>query len=202
MIDWLIQVDTKIFLFLNGLNSESFDVIMWWVSGKTTWWPFYLLLLGFLGWKKGWQLVPMILFIALVITLADQSSVQLFKNVFQRLRPCHEPSLEGLVHIVNNKCGGKYGFVSSHAANTFGLASLLYLWIKKKWFTMLMIVWASLVGYSRIYLGVHYPGDVLFGSLLGVGCGWLSFYLFSLLIPRLPPDWWIVKVPERRGFLS
>jgi len=202
MIDWLIQVDTKIFLFLNGLNSESFDVIMWWVSGKTTWWPFYLLLLGFLGWKKGWQLALMVLFIVLVITLADQSSVQLFKNVFQRLRPCHEPSLEGMVHIVNNKCGGKYGFVSSHAANTFGLAALLFLWVKNKWFTILMIVWASLVGYSRIYLGVHYPGDVLFGSLLGVGCGWLSFYLFSLLIPRLPSNWWVVQVPERRGFLS
>jgi len=200
MIDWLVQLDTKIFLILNGLNSESFDVVMWWVSGKSTWWPFYVLLLGYLGWKKGWQLVPMILFIALVIVLADQISVHLFKNVFQRLRPCHEPSLEGLVHLVNNKCGGKYGFVSSHAANTFGLASLLFLWVRRRWFTVLMILWASLVGYSRIYLGVHYPGDVLFGSLLGVSCGWLSFYLFKLLISKLPSDWWIAKFSERTGF--
>jgi len=199
MIDWLIQIDTKLFLFLNGLNSESFDVIMWWVSGKTTWWPFYLLLFGFMAWRKRWQLVPMILFIALVITLADQSSVHLFKNVFQRLRPCHEPSLEGLVHLVNNKCGGQYGFVSSHAANTFGLATLLYLWIGRRWFSLLMILWAVMVGYSRIYLGVHYPGDVLFGSLLGMGCGWLSFYLFNILISRLPPRWWITRVPERKG---
>jgi undecaprenyl-diphosphatase len=202
MIDWLIQLDTKFFLFLNGLNSESFDTIMWWVSGKTTWWPFYLSLLAFLGWRKGWQLAPMILFIVIVITLADQTSVHLFKNVFQRLRPCHEHSLEGLVHIVNNKCGGQYGFVSSHAANSFGVATLLFLWVKRRWFTILMLVWAALVGYSRIYLGVHYPGDVLFGSLLGIGCGWLTWYIFSLMLSKLPSGWWISKIPSCIGFFS
>lgn len=196
MMEWLLELDTNMFLFLNGMNSPSLDVVMWWVSGKTTWWPFYLLLLGFLGWKKGWQLVPMILFLILVITLADQVSVHLFKNVFQRLRPCHEPSLEGLVHLVNNKCGGKYGFVSSHAANTFGVATLLFLWIKRKWFTSLMVIWALLVGYSRIYLGVHYPGDVLFGSLLGGLLGWLVWSLFMPLIRQLPRSWWITKLPD------
>ena len=199
MIDWLIQIDTRLFLFLNGLHSESLDVIMWWISGKTTWWPFYLLLIGYLAWKKGWQLAPMILFIILVVALSDQTSVHLFKNVFQRLRPCHEPALEGLVHLVHNKCGGQFGFVSSHAANTFGVSTLFFLWIRKKWFTILMIVWALLVGYSRIYLGVHYPADVLFGSLLGIACGYFVYWLFRLLLSKLPDQWIITKTPSRKS---
>ena len=201
-MEWLIQLDRDIFLFINGLNNVSFDVIMWWVSGKITWWPFYTLLLVYFGWKRGWQLAPMLLFIVIAITLTDQTSVHLFKNVFQRLRPCHEPALENLVHLVNNKCGGKYGFISSHAANSFGVAILLSLWIGKRWFTLLMVSWAVLVGYSRIYLGVHYPGDVLAGGLWGAGCGWLVYRLFNLLIQRLPGTWWITRNHQNTGSVS
>ena len=192
-MDWLLQLDSRIFLAINGLHNESWDGIMWWISGKTTWWPFYVLVIGFLGWKKRWQLIPVVLFIMVVITLTDQSSVHLFKNVFQRLRPCHEPSLEGLVHQVNNKCGGSYGFISSHAANSFGVAVLASLWIKRRWFTATMLCWAILIAYSRIYLGVHYPGDVFFGAIWGAGCGWIVYSFYNWGLNRLPQHWWISK---------
>jgi len=196
-MDWLLHLDSQLFLAINGWHNETWDGIMWWISGKISWWPFYLFLLAFMAWKKKWQLLPMLLFIILVITLADQTSVHLFKNVFQRLRPCHEPALEGLVHLVNNKCGGQFGFISSHAANTFGLALLTLLWIKKRWFTALMITWALLVAYSRVYLGVHYPMDVLVGGIWGAGCGWLVFQLFRWSLSKLPLNWWIVTMNRK-----
>lgn len=196
-MDWLQQIDTRIFLAINGLHNETWDAIMWWISGKATWWPFYLLLLCFLGWKKRWHLVPMILFIVAGIVVTDQTSVHLFKELFQRLRPCHEPSLEGLVHLVNNRCGGQYGFISSHAANSFGVAVLLSFWIRNRWFTAVMVCWALLVSYSRIYLGVHYPGDVIAGALWGFICGWLFYLLFRWVIGKMPQNWWISALHQQ-----
>lgn len=192
-MDWLLQLDSRVFLAINGWNSEAWDGVMWWISGKTTWWPFYLLILALLGWRKKWHLLPMILFIVVVITLTDQTSVHLFKNVFQRLRPCHEPSLEGLVHLVNNKCGGQFGFISSHAANSFGVAVLVSLWLRKKGYTAVMLTWAVLIAYSRVYLGVHYPGDVIAGAIWGAGCAWLVFYLYNWVQSKLPQNWWISR---------
>lgn len=175
----LERLDQQLFLFLNSLNSPLWDTVMHAISGKVIWVPLYLAILIFLGIKYKRKFLVILLFIILAATLADQTSV-LFKNLVQRLRPCHEPSLEGLIHLVNGECGGKFGFVSSHATNSFNVALISLLFIKKRWYTIGIILWALVVGYSRIYLGVHYPGDVICGSLLGALIGWSIYKLYEL----------------------
>lgn len=120
--------------------------------------------------------------VALTIILSDQITTGLMKPYFARLRPSHEPSLEGMVHLVNNYKGAMYGFASSHAANTFGTAAFLWLLFRKSkpWMAWLFL-WATLVSYTRIYLGVHYPADIVVGGLVGILCGWISFKLFGRL---------------------
>ncbi|MCX6302510.1 MAG: phosphatase PAP2 family protein [Bacteroidia bacterium] len=176
----LEQLDQQLFLFLNSLNSPFWDKVMYAISGKIIWIPLYVAILIWIGYKYKKKFPVIVVFIILAATLADQGSVQLFKNVFHRLRPCHEPALQGLVHLVNNECGGLYGFVSSHAANSFNVALLSLMFIKERWYSVSIILWAVIVGYSRIYLGVHYPGDVICGSLLGALIGWGVYKLYEI----------------------
>ncbi len=162
------------------MNSPFWDKVMFVVSGKVIWAPLYLAILIWIGIKYKKKFCLILLFIILAVALADQVSVQLFKNIFHRLRPCHEPSLEGMVHLVNGECGGLYGFVSSHASNSFNVALMSLMFIKKRWYTISIISWASVIGYSRIYLGVHYPGDVICGAMLGALIGWGVYKLYEL----------------------
>jgi undecaprenyl-diphosphatase len=179
MIDFLNNLDTQLFLFLNGLHSDFWDPIMWWISGKKEWIPLYLVILGWLVYRFKWKILYLVPFIVLLIVLSDQISV-LIKNTVQRFRPTHDPEIGNLVNILNNYRGGKYGFVSSHAANSFALAIFTSLILKNRWFTVFIFFWAALVSYSRIYLGVHYPGDILFGALLGIALGMLTFWLWNM----------------------
>ncbi len=173
MLDWILNLDTQLFLLLNALHTPFFDPIMIFVSGKLTWLPLYLLIVLYMYKHFGWRFVWPLLGIALVVVLADQSSVHLFKNIFQRMRPCHNPIIKDLIYLPTGRCaGGRFGFVSSHAANVFGVAVCLVFLIKKRWFTIFILAWAALVSYSRIYLGAHYPGDVFFGAILGAIIGY------------------------------
>ncbi len=179
-------IDHELFLFLNGLHADWLDPLMIFVSLKFGWIPFYLLLLYLIYKKSGWKgLLCVAVGVAVLITCSDQLSSHFFKPVFHRFRPCHDPLIQDLVHLPNGHCGGQYGFISSHACNTFALATFITLILKKFYGKIgwLMFIWASLVAYSRIYMGVHFPGDVLCGAavgmILGFGIGKISLMILN-----------------------
>jgi undecaprenyl-diphosphatase len=173
MLEKLNSIDTQIFLWLNSFHSPLGDKIMWFISGKTEWIPLYFFLIVFLIYRFRKQSMLILAFAILAVILADQLAVHAFKEVFERLRPSHEPDIQQQVHIINNYRGGLYGFVSNHAANTFALVTFLGFILRGKYIVYFLFFWASLVSYSRIYLGVHYPGDILCGAMLGILIGWI-----------------------------
>ena len=132
MLEKLIHIDQELFLFLNGMHNSFLDFIMYWVSSAALWIPLYVLFIYLLykHYPKQWWIYVIMLVVA--IGLADYTSVHLFKNQFHRLRPCHNLELKRMVHIVRDHCGGRYGFVSSHAANMFAIATYMALSLGKK----------------------------------------------------------------------
>jgi undecaprenyl-diphosphatase len=172
MLETLNSLDTQLFLYFNGLHSPFWDSVMWWVSDRINWVPLYIVLTGFLIYTFRWKGLWILLGASVLVTMSDQASVHLFKETFERLRPCHQPHLAGIVHLVNDYCGGPYGFVSSHAANHFAVAVFTALWFRRWWYWILILLWAALISYSRIYMGVHFPGDILGGAILGILLAW------------------------------
>jgi undecaprenyl-diphosphatase len=179
MLEQLKSIDTDLFLAINGAHNSFFDFVMFWASDKWIWIPLYVFFAYLLFKHYGKRAWILILMAGLAIVMSDLSANYLFKHVFQRPRPCHEPSIAGMIHLVNDQCGGLYGFISSHASNSFALAAYLSFLLGKKirFFTPLIIMWALLLCYSRVYLGVHYPGDVIVGAIWGAGIGTAVFVL-------------------------
>lgn len=170
MFQALKDFDTRLFLYLNSKHNHFFDVIMYWASDKLFWIPLYI----FIAWLlvKYYKKKSIIIFIsiAILITITDQVSSNAIRDGVHRLRPSHEPAIQHLVHLSSAGPGGMYGFVSSHAANAFALTAFLFIVLPARFKRLkyFLIGWAALIGYSRIYNGVHYPGDVVCGAIFGI----------------------------------
>ncbi|MGC8823743.1 MAG: phosphatase PAP2 family protein [Bacteroidales bacterium] len=188
MLSFLNQIDTNFFLWLNQLHTPWLDPVMWFLSLTKVWIPLYLILAGWIVYRYRKVSWVILLAVGISIVLSDRISSGVIKPAVCRLRPSHKPTLQDKVHIVNNYRGGKYGFVSSHAANTFALALFMSLLIRRRRWTFLFFLWAFLVSYSRIYLGVHYPGDIIGGAMVGMGCAYLVFLGMQYLPPSLRPQ--------------
>lgn len=189
----LESIDRAIVLFVNGLHTPLLDEIMWFLSGRLSLLPLYLLLLVLLKFQNTWKNTAIIL-VGLIVSifLADQISVHLFKNGFERYRPSHNEELKHLLHFYEVKPGeyyqgGKYGFVSSHAANFFALIAFIFPFYKEKknWILAGLILVGILVAISRIYLGVHYFSDVLVGAALGILIGFSIRNLVKVIFKKM-----------------
>lgn len=185
MIEEILKLDSQLFLFLNNLGSSTFDAFWIFLSYKESNIFFYLSLLIFYFYKKSKtiklsEVFYSLLFIAIMILIADQTA-NLFKDSFQRLRPCYNESLIDSVRLVKESCGGKYGFFSAHASNSFSLAVFFGLLYKNKfrYIIYISLIYASLISYSRIYLGVHFPLDILFGGVYGITIGLVVFRIYE-----------------------
>ena len=155
------------------------------ISERFFWVPAYLALIIYLIYTFGRRGFMKLVMAVSAVGAADFISSKFFKPNFARLRPCHDPELSEVINIVSG-CGGKFGFISSHAATTFALATFMFLILppRYRWFKLLLLLWAAIVSYSRIYLGVHYPGDVLAGAALGMSMAWIFEKLYQKILQR------------------
>lgn len=179
MLKEIVKWDRETFLYLNSLGTETWDGFWLFMTDSISSVPLYIVLLILtyrtLGFKKT---LVVIVAIALLITVTDQLS-NFFKYGVQRLRPCHDPEISELMRLVKSYCGGKFAYFSAHAANSFAIASFFSCLFVKKYriVAILLGVWACLVAYSRVYIGVHFPLDIITGMLVGSFFGWLFFRL-------------------------
>jgi len=183
LISILKKIDERLFFFINGKHSELSDNLATLASNKLSWIPLYLVVLIFLYKKFKNKIYAILPLVALLILTSDQLS-RLIKNIVQRYRPCHNIEFKNVVHLVNNDCGGIYGFVSSHAANSMALSLFIIMLfgIKNKAIMITMFIYCALVSLSRIMLGRHYPLDIAGGWIVGIVSSLFIYFLFNKLV--------------------
>ena len=200
-MDYLIHIDQQWLLAINGWHSEWADILMWYISKSTTWLPLYALLVGLIVYRfgilspslcregrRGSSLLRVLIILAgfaVAVGVSDFVSSGIIKPWVCRLRPTHEPALAGMLHLVNGYTGGLYGFVSSHAANTMACALLFALLYRNKYATVGLMLWVALNCYSRMYLGVHYPADIIGGLAIGAMMATLTYGMVRRLVERV-----------------
>ncbi|MDD4656697.1 MAG: phosphatase PAP2 family protein [Bacteroidales bacterium] len=187
-MEWLLNIDYSLLIFLNSLHSGFLDVLMMLFTAKYPWIPLYVAIAFYIfynfGHKEGNYKYAFLLFVSALIIFAitDMGSTAI-KHSTMRFRPGHHPALEGVIRLLDGK-GGFYGFFSSHASNVFGLATFTSLAFKKRWYSITIFAWAFLVSYSRIYVGRHFPSDVICGMIFGFLVAYLIFSIIQLKIVR------------------
>ena len=185
MMEWSLPYERALFFALNGGGEPWYSEFVWLFTQTSTWYPMAFFALALLFYKKPFsQGFIALLGIALAILFADQTASGLFKPLFERYRPTHHPDFAEYVEIFHNYRGGKYGFASSHAANSMAVACFFMLLFRSHLFTVVLLLWALFTGYTRAYLGVHFPADLLVGFLIGGASGYLAYRCYTLIDRR------------------
>ncbi len=183
-IDQLITWDKQMLLTINSYHNPWLDRFMWLLSQTVLWLPVLLVFLVIVFKNKGGKAFLILLALGILITCTDQISSSIIKPLVERFRPTHDPEIGEWVNLVNGYKGGRYGFLSSHAANAFAFAGFSLMLFKNLPYTLFILLWAALVSFSRVYLGVHYPLDVVSGAALGIVCAWAVYSLYNKLFER------------------